>query len=133
MLYLSISKGWMASHTARRVYFVCAFSLIYLFASVFAVALFAVRFRFASDVLLEILIWPGVIGTAILWVAMWYFWFSFDSSSWGKKAVWCFLLYLFAPYAQPLYYLLVYRRSALVKSGATDLQPPVQSKLLPTD
>src|ERR1041384_3434419 len=103
MLYLPISKNWMVSRTARRVYFICAFSLIYLFVTTFAVAFFVTRFRFASSFLatgwlIEMLIWPGVIGVALLWVAMWYFWFSFDSSGWAKKALWCFLLYFLAPY-----------------------------------
>jgi hypothetical protein len=129
----------MVSRTARRVYFVCAFSLIYLFVIIVAVAFFVVRFHFASALLpaigwlIEILVWPGVVGIALLWVAMWYFWFSFDSSGWVKKAMWFFLLYFLAPYAQPFYYFFVYRRSSLVKSSSEELHPHVQSKLLARD
>lgn len=141
MLYLPISKGWMVSRTARRVYFVCALSTIYLFATRFAIlmAFVTARLSFTSNIppvtslLIELLLWPGVIGTAILWVGMWYFWFSFDNSSWSRKAIWCFLLYFLAPLAQPFYYFFVYRRSPLVKSTSDEFHPPVQSKLIPTD
>jgi len=40
------------------------------------------------------LVFPGILGTAVLSVAMWYFWFSFDRSSWAKKMMWFLPLYL---------------------------------------
>jgi len=36
-------------------------------------------------------LWLCIIGTATLWVAMWYFWFTFDRSQWWKRALWCFV------------------------------------------
>jgi hypothetical protein len=124
MLYLPISQSWMVSRRARRTYFICALSSLYLLGTAIAIhsavlsASFSLRSNLppATVLLIQILVWPGVIGTAILWVAMWYFWFSFDASGYFKKTVWCFLLYFLALFAQAFYYFFVYRRSPLVKS-----------------
>ncbi|PYV65010.1 MAG: hypothetical protein DMG97_33340 [Acidobacteria bacterium] len=68
---------------------------------------------------------PGILGTAILTVAMWYFWFGFDKSPWIRKAFWFPPLYFLLPIGPALYYFFVYRRSDVISvlSAATDIQP----------
>lgn len=59
----------------------------------------------------RLLLWPAILGTALLSIAMWYFWFSFDNSGWLKKALWFLLLYIFLGVGPALYYFFVYRRN----------------------
>ena len=49
-------------------------------------------------------------------VAMWYFWFNFDKSSWARKALWAVPLYFLVPIGPALYYFFVYLRNAEVTS-----------------
>jgi len=100
MLYLPITKGWILSRMASRVYLVCAPLAITLFGILFAIlaALAVSGVRSLTDVplaasLVRVLVFPGVCGTAIVSIAMWYFWFSFDRSSWARKAFWFLPLY----------------------------------------
>jgi hypothetical protein len=124
MLYLPISKSWIVSLWARRVYLVCSLISFYLLAAVMAIlaAIVASGLPPHSDpppnaaLLIQVLVFPGVIGAAVLWVAMWYFWFTFDNSGWLLKAVWCCLFLFFAFFASPFYYFFVYRRSSVVRS-----------------
>jgi hypothetical protein len=88
-----------------------------LFATMIAVSLAIVTsgVRSLADapsalVLAKAFIFPSVCGTALLSVAMWYFWFSFDQSSSAKKALWFFPLYLLPSFGPVFYYFLVYRR-----------------------
>ncbi len=52
------------------------------------------------------------IGAAVLWIAMLYFWFGFDQSSWLKRTFWFIFLGTVpvSPFFWALYYFLVYRR-----------------------
>jgi hypothetical protein len=52
---------------------------------------------------------PEVLGTAVLWVGMVYFWFGFDQSHWLSRSFWFVCLMLFLPLFWALYYFLVYR------------------------
>jgi len=54
---------------------------------------------------------PEVLGVAVLWIGMWYFWFSSDHSLHLQKAIWFALLLFLPPLATVAYYFLVYRRS----------------------
>ena len=121
MLYLPITKNWIVSPTARSVYLVCALLSFALFGALFAIsaamAFSGVRSLAPFPVVLHIakaLLLPGIVGTATLTVAMWYFWFSFDNSSWVRKTFWFLPLYLLPPIGPPLYYFFVYRRSGQV-------------------
>src|SRR5438876_11742531 len=51
----------------------------------------------AAALVVRFLLWPGMIGTALLCIAMWYFWFNFDDSSWFRKALWFIFLYFTVP------------------------------------
>ena len=122
MLYLPISKGWVLSRAAKRVYLASAIAAIYL-VGVFIAEVSAVTASGVSEaspaalLLIKILLWPGVVGTALLCIAMWYFWFNYDDSTWWRKAAWFFFLYLLIPVGPILYYFFVYRRSALVRQA----------------
>ncbi len=118
---LPISKQWIVSITARRLYtLTSAFSLAF---GVFLIAMQAVgggsaeRITESSSLvlLLRAVVLIGVVATATLWVAMWYFWFGFDDSHLLKKALW-FLLLWFAFPSPALYCLMVYRRSKIFAS-----------------
>jgi hypothetical protein len=104
MLYLPINKDWIVSPIARRIYFICALLAIALFGTLFSAiaALIASGTRSFADVPaamfdVKALVLPEVLGTAVLSVAMWYFWFSFDRASWVRKALWLPPLYTFYP------------------------------------
>ncbi|MGA7080704.1 MAG: hypothetical protein WBY61_18515 [Terriglobales bacterium] len=66
----------------------------------------------ATAVVLRLVLIPEVIGSALLWVAMLYFWFNFDCSSWLKRALWFPFIFFFIPLALALYYFFVYRKWA---------------------
>src|SRR5258708_1871471 len=116
MLYLPITKGWIVSPLARRTYLVCAILAIALFGTLVAVsaAMVASGLRSlagapAAASIVKVLLFPEVFGAAALSIAMWYFWFSFDRSSWIRKACWFPPLYLLPTMGPALYYFLVYR------------------------
>lgn len=67
--------------------------------------------------LVRFLLLPKIAGTALLWIAMWYFWFGFDRSHYLKKAFWLALLFFLAPIGPLLYYFASYRR------GVSSLDP----------
>jgi hypothetical protein len=120
MLYLPISRSWLVSSTAQRIYFVSALLVVALLATLIGVnaALVASGARVltpTASVLVRVLLFPGIAGEAVLWVAMWYFWFTFDRSHYLKKAVWFFFLSLVAPFGTIAYYLFVYRRRILAE------------------
>jgi hypothetical protein len=60
--------------------------------------------------LLRLVLIPEVVGLALLWVAMLYFWFNFDRSSWLTRAVWFPFIFFFLPYGLVLYHFFVYRK-----------------------
>lgn len=125
MLYLPITKAWIVSPAARRVYLVCALAAFSLF-GVLIGSRTALRFAGANSFVVSpiaaltvrFLLWPGILGTATLSIAMWYFWFSFDDSSWIKKAIWFFPLYFLLALGPAFYYFFVYRKNAdIAKHG----------------
>ncbi len=71
----------------------------------------------AAASLVRTLLFPEVVGAAVLWVGMWYFWFSFDRSHYLFKAMWFAFLFLLVPLGTVAYYFLVYRR--FLSSGET--------------
>jgi hypothetical protein len=125
MLHLPITKEWIISRAARRVYFACAIAAFSLFGVLLAshAALAAAGFRsFAgfptAALVIRVLLIPGIAGVALLSVAMWYLWFSFDNSGWVKKTVWFVPLFLFVMLGPAFYYFLVYRRNREVAKCA---------------
>src|SRR5216683_5374761 len=119
MLYLPITKDWIVSPLARRIYLGCAILAIALFGTLVAVsaAMVASGVRSLAGApavvsIVKMLLFPEVLGTAALSIAMWYFWFSFDRSSWIRKACWFPPLYLLPTMGPALYYFFVYRGQA---------------------
>jgi hypothetical protein len=122
MLYLPISRSWVLSCAAKRVYLasaIAAISLVgVLIAEISAMTASAVsEVSPAALLLIKILLWPGIVGTSLLCIAMWYFWFNFDDSTWWRKAAWFFFLYLLIPVGPILYYFFVYRTSARLRQA----------------
>jgi len=122
MLYLPITRNWILSRRAQRVYFPCAILTFYLFVLFLAGRTAAmVSSQGISPVtmmLLRLFLWPGIIGKAVLAVGMWYFWFNFDRSHWMIKAFWFVLLFLGLAVGAAIYYVLVYRRSAALEADS---------------
>jgi hypothetical protein len=109
---------------ARRIYFACALSAFSLFGVIIAapMALHVSRSATlavspAAAWIVRLIVFPSILGTAILAVAMWYFWFGFDRSSWIKKTAWFLPLYLFLPIGPAFYYIFVYRRNESLLEG----------------
>ena len=117
MLYLPITKNWIVSTLARRVYLVCAVLSLLLMgtiigtqAAILASDPFSISTSAATVYLLRVVLFPAMVGTAVLSIAMWYFWFNFDKSRWLRKTLWFLPLYLLLGIGPALYYFLVYRR-----------------------
>jgi hypothetical protein len=130
MLILPISRGWLFSRIARRTYFLCTLLTLALGATLIGsrAAMTTARSAMLSPdaaLVLRTVLYPEIVGTALLWVAILYFWFGFDHSHFLKKALWFLCLMCMSPLATPFYYFLVYRRYA-VREGAAQ-QPPVSS------
>jgi hypothetical protein len=121
MLYLPINRSWIVSRRAQHVYFACAIAVLSLIGTYFAarMALFATGKSLVPGspavLILQVLLSPGIFGTALLSVAMWYFWFGFDRSGWLKKTIWFVPLYFFLPLGPVFYYFWVYRRSEMLE------------------
>ena len=117
MLILPITRSWMCSRRARRVYTVCAVLALILQGTLMGIsaaqaAAGARTLPPAGEILLDVVWIPGVLGSALLWVAMLYFWFGFDTSHWAARAVWLPVIYILALFGPALYCFLVYRRLA---------------------
>jgi hypothetical protein len=123
MLYLPISRNWIVSRIAVRTYFICALTALSLFGVIIASRLALGSAGFGSfessstaALFVRCLVWPGILGTAMLCIAMWYFWFNFDDSGVLRRTVWFILLYLAIPIGPAFYYFFVYRRHSAVKA-----------------
>jgi hypothetical protein len=115
MLILPISRTWVCSHAARRVYLVCSVLALALggtLAGTRAAQAFvgSTNLPPITAALLWLVLIPEVIGLALLWAGMLYFWFNFDQSSWLTRALWFPFIFFFLPYGLFLYHFLVYRK-----------------------
>jgi hypothetical protein len=119
MLYLPISRSWLFSRIAQRIDFASAVLSFALIATVIgvhtAMAMAGTRKLTApASSVVRVLLSPEVVGAAVLWIAMWYFWFGFDRAHYMKRATWFLILFFFAPLGPAFYYFFVYRRSVFV-------------------
>jgi len=115
MLFLPISQSWVLSRTAQRTYLVCATLALGLLATLIGThaalgASGVEMLNSQSQSIVRFLLFPETVGTALLWAAMWYFWFGFDRSHYLKKGLFFVLLFFFAPFGTLLYYFVCYRR-----------------------
>lgn len=69
-----------------------------------------------TSLIVRLLLWPGILGTALLSLAMWNFWYGFDHSGGLKKAIWFLPLYFPLAIGPAFYYFFVYRRNHEVAS-----------------
>ena len=105
----------MDSHAAQRVYLTCSVLALALSGTLAGTrAAQAVigshTLPPATAALLRLGLIPEAGGSALLWVAMLYFWFNLDQSSWLKRALWFPFVFCFLPFALALYYFFVYRK-----------------------
>ncbi len=115
MLYLPINRSWLFSRTAQRTYFVSALLALALLATLAGVhmAMSAAgtgALTPSAASLVRVLLFPEIVGAAVLWIAMWYLWFGFDRSHYLKKAIWFVFLFFLGPIGTVSYYFAVYRR-----------------------
>lgn len=129
MLYLPINRSWLVSRVAQHVYLGCALLTFALIATLIGVR-WAMSIAGAAALnenartVARFLLFPEIFGAALLWVAMWYFWFSIDQSHFLKKAVFFFLLFFFALIGTLIYYFVVYR-NAIRTDPRSDIAHPV--------
>lgn len=120
-----ISPSWLISSHARRIYSIAALA---------AVAYFGIRITIEVAVLfaggsladlpalrlfLYILMFPGIVGISLVWVAMWFFWGRYHPADSIGKGAWLLVLLLMGPFGSLLYLAFVYRRSPLFKANTT--------------
>jgi len=115
MMYLSISRGWLFSRTAQRVYLACAIlDLAFLGTRMGIAAAMNATGVFVlpptTSMVVGILFIPEIIGTAVLTVGMTYCWLGFGGS-YSKKLLWFLLVNAFM-ISMPIYYFAFYRRLA---------------------
>ena len=127
MMYVSISRDWLFSPTAQRVYLICAILNLALLAIRLGIALAMVAagapvLPSGSRLLVRALLFPEIVGTAVLFVGMSYCWLGFGGS-YKKKVLWFILLNLFL-LTVPIYYFSVYRPLAS-REGEKALGNPV--------
>jgi hypothetical protein len=127
VLYLPIRRSWLFSIAAQRTYFMCAVLSVAFVATKVGVRVAMTAFRISaldprSAFLVRGLLYPEILGTALLWIAMLYFWFGFDKSHYIQKAFWFVCLAVLAPFGPITYYFAVYRRSAAREGIATNFR-----------
>ena len=112
-----IPREWIASPRARLVYRAAAIASLALFP-----LLMAVQLPSALRPLLRLLVFFGILGTALTLVGMEYFLLRLDTSPALKQAFW-FCALFFVPIGPALYCFFVYSHSHIVKSGGAERHP----------
>ena len=107
-----ISKSWMVSATAQRVYRLTAWLSIGFFVLLVATP-FLPNMSEGLNFLYRVSFFTGLLGAAITLVAMEYFLFSFDQSSSAMKVLW-FVMLCCAPLGPAIYCLFGYSRSKIL-------------------
>jgi hypothetical protein len=126
MLFLPISRDWLFSRGAQRVYLASAILTYALVATLtgtrLAIAVAGTNALTAdARSLVRLILFPEILGTALLWISMWYFWLGFDRSRYLKKALSFVLLFFLAPFGTLFYYFAIYRRH--VRNECLTAQP----------
>jgi hypothetical protein len=129
MLILPISRTWMDSRAARSVYLASSVMALALAGTLMATraaqsVIGSHALPSATASVLRLILTPEIVGSALLWVAMLYFWFNFDRSSWLKRALWFPFLFSFIPLAHALYHFLVYGKCTRGDQQASSVNVP---------
>lgn len=132
MLFLPISREWLLSRAAQRIYLGCAVLTLGLLATIMGTRLgisAAGAPALSADArsLVRTILFPEIVGAALLWVSMWYFWFGFDRSHYLNRALFFILLFFFPPIGTLTYYFAIYRRQKLAVQ-ASDRAPEREVK-----
>jgi hypothetical protein len=128
MMHVSISRTWLFSRTAQRVYLLCAILNLALLATRIGVVAAMASAGISTlpptaALLVKGFLFPEIAGSAVLFVGMSYCWLGF-SGSYKKKVLWLVLLYFFL-ITTPIYYFAVYRPMA--SRAPAELGPPALS------
>jgi hypothetical protein len=118
LTYEYISKEWIVSPTARRIYRASALLSI---ASLFGwwIVLFEGGVPPVLPPIAKLLLFAGALGTGITLIGMECFLFRFDDQHPLKQVVW-FCLMLLPILGPALYCLVVYSRSDVVRATCTN-------------
>jgi len=108
-----INRGFIVSRTAQRVYRLAAIASIAMFAMLFMLKM-ARRVPAGYFPIVKLILFAGVIGTALTMIAMEYFLFAFDKSSAFKKAFWFCVMAVIPLLGPAMYCFFVYSRSDVV-------------------
>jgi len=121
MLYHPYVKSeWIISREAKKFYSICAIVALFCYLGVLLSTVIALTA--ASEVViksallgvfLESILFVGVLAAAIIWVAMWYFWFRFGIEGKAGGALWFLAMVVLGPIGALLYFVVVYRRMPL--------------------
>ena len=115
--YVFISRSWIISTRAKRLYLICTILTAVMFVTIFALqaamilADIPVEQSLVVRTLAFLILLSGAFGTATLWVAMWYHWFGYNRDSEMSKSFWLSGFIFFGPLASIFYYFFPYRRS----------------------
>ncbi len=119
-----VSDSWLISPTAKKMY-VAGAVLTIIFLGLLTTIVFATALAGGtlaeSPVLasaLKTLLFMSILGAALLWMGMWYFWYRFHKGSDMNKALWAALILVSGPIGALLYFLIVYLRSPEIRSSA---------------
>ena len=120
MMHVSISRAWLFSRTAQRVYLLCAILNLALLATRIGVAAAMASAGVSSlpptvALLVKGFLFPEIVGSAVLFVGMSYCWLAIGGS-YKKKVLW-FVFLTFFLIATPVYYFAVYRSLASREAG----------------
>lgn len=114
---LYVSREWIVSSTARRVYLIASIGTLALLGSLIAIAVAVAvtgqslaEVNLATIAILYSILLIGVAGAATLRVAMFYYWYGFDHSGSGARCLWLLAMFLFGPVTALLYHFVIYRR-----------------------
>lgn len=119
MMYVRISRNWLFSPTAQRIYLLCAILNLALLATRLGIATAGVSTMSRTTVLLlKGFLFLEILGSAVLFVGMSYCWLGFKGS-YAKKGFWIVFV-KFCLITALVYYFAVYRRTA----RAASLQEP---------
>jgi hypothetical protein len=113
---LEINREFVISPAARRVYLGAALLTFTLFVcrigTAMALAMAASSWTDIPALVavpLRLALIAGIFGAALLWVAMAYYWYGFDSRSDGVRGVWLLVLLALGPLGALIYFFAVYR------------------------
>ena len=128
MMYVQISRSWLFPPVAQHVYFAGAVldlafigTRIAMLAAMSAAGVAVLPFGVAG--LLKLLLYPEVVGTAVLCIGMSYCWLGIETS-YKKKVLW-FLLSGLLLVTMPIYYFAFYRQIAAREAGSVSASAPL--------